>query len=206
MNEQINVDALIEAYQEIATSTIGHLLDEGHIPDVFPLSTRHKVVALIRTAKLQSVNASQLRQVLLQAQANEVLVIDARHEPDRACWGEQRSIAAIHCGLAGVVVLGAVTDRLALQQLKLPIFAYGISCKTTRAEGESRVEIDTKIEMPTCTVHSGDLLIADADGVFVLSLDVAAHYLAQFQQIEWDEKQKKAEFFQQEDVHKYYFK
>ncbi|MCH7313191.1 RraA family protein [Acinetobacter sp. ANC 3882] len=205
MNQIDRSEELVAAYKEIATSTIGHVLDVGHIPHVFPMSPEQRVVGIVRTARLESKNASNLREVLMSCQPNEVLIIDARFDLQRACWGEQRSVAAIHCGLAGVVVLGAITDRQALLKLKLPVFAHAISCLTTRNEGESLVEIDTEISINAFEVRSGDLLIADADGVFVLKKDIAHQYLEQFQQLEQAEKNKKDNFFIHERIEEYYF-
>lgn len=205
MNQVIQPQLLVQAYKNIATSTIGHVLDLGHVPHIFPMSPQQHLVGLVRTVRLQSKNARQLRQVLLSCRSNEVLLIDARYDLQRACWGEQRSVAAIHCGLAGVVVLGAVTDRQALLQLKLPVFAQSVSCLTTRNEGESLVEMDIVIELNQFTVQSGDLLIGDADGVFILKPDMAAAYLEQFQQLEQAEKDRKNNFFKQEKKEDYYF-
>lgn len=205
MNQVIQPEWLVQAYKNIATSTIGHVLDLGHVPHIFPMSPQQHLVGLVRTVRLQSKNASQLRQVLLSCRPNEVLLIDARYDLQRACWGEQRSVAAIHCGLAGVVVLGAVTDRQALLQLKLPVFAQSVSCLTTRNEGESLVEMDIGIEFNQFTVQSGDLLIGDADGIFILKPDMAAAYLEQFQQLEQAEKDRKNNFFKQERKEDYYF-
>ncbi|WP_414659836.1 RraA family protein [Acinetobacter courvalinii] len=205
MNQVIQPEWLVQAYKNIATSTIGHVVDLGHVPHIFPMSPQQHLVGLVRTVRLQSKNASQLRQVLLSCRPNEVLLIDARYDLQRACWGEQRSVAAIHCGLAGVVVLGAVTDRQALLQLKLPVFAQSVSCLTTRNEGESLVEMDIGIELNQFTVQSGDLLIGDADGVFILKPDMAQAYLEQFQQLEQAEKDRKNNFFKQERREDYYF-
>jgi regulator of RNase E activity RraA len=205
MNQVIQPEWLVQAYKNITTSTIGHVLDLGHVPHIFPMSPQQHLVGLVRTVRLQSKNASQLRQVLLSCRPNEVLLIDARYDLQRACWGEQRSVAAIHCGLAGVVVLGAVTDRQALLQLKLPVFAQSVSCLTTRNEGESLVEMDIGIEFNQFTVQSGDLLIGDADGVFILKPDMAQAYLEQFQQLEQAEKDRKNNFFKQERKEDYYF-
>lgn len=205
MNQVIQPEWLVQAYKNIATSTIGHVLDLGHVPHIFPMSPQQHLVGLVRTVRVQSKNARQLRQVLLSCQPNEVLLIDARYDLQRACWGEQRSVAAIHCGLAGVVVLGAVTDRQALLQLKLPVFAQSVSCLTTRNEGESLVEMDIVIELNQFTVQSGDLLIGDADGVFILKPDMAQAYLEQFQQLEQAEKDRKNNFFKQERKEDYYF-
>lgn len=205
MSQTDHFESLVAAYQNIATSTIGHVLDIGHIPHVFPISPEQKLVGIVRTVRLESNNASELRHVLMSCKANEVLMIDARYDLQRACWGEQRSVAAIHCGLAGVVVLGAITDRTALLNLRLPIFAHSVSCLTTRNQGESLVEINAEIYINQFSVQSGDLLIADADGVFVLKTDIAYEYLDVFQQLEDEERHKKEKFFSQENINDYYF-
>lgn len=205
MNQIDTSKALVTAYKEIATSTIGHVLDQGYIPQVFPLRPEDKVVGIVRTVRIESINASGLRQVLMSCQPNEVLVIDARYDLQRACWGEQRSVAAIHCGLAGVVVLGAITDRQALLKLKLPIFAHTTSCLTTRNEGESLVEIDAKIYINHTIVQTGDLIVGDADGIFIIKMDVAQQYLKEFQMLEQNEQNKKNEFFLKNKIDDYYF-
>ncbi|QER39721.1 RraA family protein [Acinetobacter suaedae] len=205
MNQVKNLESLVDAYKNIATSTIGHVLDIGHIPQVFPMSPMQKAVGIIRTARLESTNANHLRQVLMSCNRNEVLIIDARYDLQRACWGEQRSVAAMHCGLAGVVVLGAVTDRQALLNLKLPVFAHSVSCLTTRNQGESLVEMNIDLYINQLCIQSGDLLIADADGVFVLKMDVAQKYLELFQKLEEEEKHKKEQFFSRENINDYYF-
>lgn len=163
------------------------------------------MVGIVRTVRIESINASGLRQVLMSCQPNEVLVIDARYDLQRACWGEQRSVAAIHCGLAGVVVLGAITDRQALLKLKLPIFAHTTSCLTTRNEGESLVEIDAKIHINHTIVQTGDLIVGDADGIFIIKMDVAQQYLKEFQMLEQNEQNKKNEFFLKNKIDDYYF-
>ncbi len=54
-------------------------------------------------------------------------------------------------------------------------------------------------------MHSGDLLVADADGVFVLPIETAQQYLEQFQQLETEEKIKKDNFFRLNEINEYYF-
>ncbi|EHU2745091.1 RraA family protein, partial [Acinetobacter baumannii] len=53
---QIDTKALVTAYKEIATSTIGHVLDQGYIPQVFPLRPEDKVVGIVRTVRIESIN------------------------------------------------------------------------------------------------------------------------------------------------------
>ena len=102
---QTSINELIEKYANIATSTIGHVLDEGHLAQIHAINRIHHVTGRVRTARLASINAMNLRDALLQSEPNDVLVIDARAIPNRACWGEQRHRAAIYHQLAAVVVI-----------------------------------------------------------------------------------------------------
>lgn len=202
MQDQLN--NLIQSYADIASSTIGHVLDQGHLPQIHAINQIGHVVGRVRTATVHSVNGMALRQALLNSQPGDVLVIDARQLEHRACWGEQRHRAAIFHQLAAVIILGAVTDVVALRNMKVPVFASSVSCLTTRQQGESVVEFDQIIQMGHTCICSGDLMVGDADGVFILSRDIAQQYLGQFQQMEIQERLKREQFFSEHSAQDYY--
>lgn len=202
MSDPLN--PLLKSYSTIASSTIGHVLDIGYLPGIHAVNPVQHVVGTVRTVTLNSVNAKQIREALLASQAGDVLVIDARKIGDRACWGEQRHRAAIYHQLAAIVVLGAVTDIGALRAMKVPVFAQTVSCLTTRAEGESQVDFDQDIHYFDALISTGDLMVGDADGVFILKPDMAEKYVAQFQHMELVEQQKRDQFFKQHPPENYY--
>jgi regulator of RNase E activity RraA len=202
MSDQLNF--LLTQYTHIASSTIGHVLDTGYLPEIHAVNSVQQTVGRVRTVTLHSINAMQLRNALLDSQAGDVLVIDARKLGYRACWGEQRHRAAIYHELAAIIVLGAVTDISALRAMKVPVFAQAVSCLTTRAEGESLVEFDRDIQYFDSIISTGDLMVADADGVFILNPDVAEVYLEKFQNMEFVEQQKRDQFFRQNSAEAYY--
>ncbi|WP_288387804.1 RraA family protein [uncultured Acinetobacter sp.] len=201
---QTSINELIEKYANIATSTIGHVLDEGHLAQIHAINRIHHVTGRVRTATLASINAMNLRDALLQSEPNDVLVIDARAIPNRACWGEQRHRAAIYHQLAAVVVIGDVTDCVALREMKLPVFARSVSCLTTRHQGESLVEHGQDIVVGQTRIASGDLMIGDADGVFILSPEIAQDLWPTFQDMEEQEQHKRHHFFNQYHPRDYY--
>jgi len=203
MSDSLN--HLLVSYSHIASSTIGHVLDIGYLPGIHAMNPVQHVVGRVRTLSLNSVNAMQIREALLASQAGDVLVIDARNIGDRACWGEQRHRAAIFHQLAAVVVLGAVTDIRALSTMKVPVFARTVSCLTTRADGESQVDFDQDIHYFDTVISTGDLMVGDADGVFVLKPDIAEQYVEQFQNMELIEQQKRDQFFKQHQPEDYYY-
>ncbi|OTG98317.1 dimethylmenaquinone methyltransferase [Acinetobacter sp. ANC 4654] len=202
MSDQLSI--LLKQYANVASSTIGHVLDTGYLPEIHAVNSIQHVVGIVRTVTLNSINAMQIRNALLESKAGDVLVIDARKLGYRACWGEQRHRAAIYHQLAAIVVIGAVTDIDALRTMKVPVFAQTVSCLTTRSEGESLVDFDQDIQYFDSTISTGDLMIADADGVFILKPDIAAQYLEKFQNMELLEKQKRDQFFKQHSLEQYY--
>lgn len=199
-----SLKSVLKQYATIASSTIGHVLDTGYLPEIHAMNSVQHAVGIVRTVTLNSINAMQIRQALLESKAGDVLVIDARKLGYRACWGEQRHRAAIYHQLAAIVVIGAVTDIDALRAMKVPVFAQKVSCLTTRSEGQSLVDFDQDIQYFDASISTGDVMVADADGVFILKPDLAAQYLEKFQNMEVLEQQKRDQFFSQHSPEHYY--
>lgn len=180
--DKIDSHTLIESYKEMSTSTIGHLTEVGYLPDIKALyPCAHTIVGKIITVSLKSDNTDVINQALIQAQPNDVLCIDAQVLGIKACWGALRTCAAIYEKLAGVIVLGQVTDSLQIQQLGFPIFGQGVSAVTTyksdQIQGVLASDIDYRFEAQSTLIRSGDIAIMDNDGVFVLPLDLAQQLL-----------------------------
>ena len=170
---ETDINNLINIYKKIGTSTVGHLTEEGYLPDIKALNPcPHTIVGRVLTVQLTSNNTGVINQALIQAAPNDVLCIDAHVLSLKACWGALRTCAAIYEKLAGVIVLGQVTDSLQIQQLGFPVFAQGISAITTfksnGAEGKLASNIYYHFNKQTMSICSGDIAIMDNDGVFVL--------------------------------------
>ncbi|MFP1851618.1 RraA family protein [Lonsdalea quercina] len=167
---------ILDQWQQIETSTLGHLTDEGYLRGIRPLSPDVRLAGNVVTARLRMPDGGALREALWLSQPGDVLVIDAMEDAERACWGELRTLAAQVKGLAGVIVSGAVTDVRALRAMGWPVFCRSISAITTRAQ-RSGGEVNHPIVVSGVTVRPGDMALADDDGVFILSAERAAHWL-----------------------------
>lgn len=172
--------ALIDAYRGIAASTIGHVLQEGHIHGLPPLVADVQIVGRVTTAQIHAPDGSVLRDALIASQPGDVLVVANSGEANCACWGELRTLAARIKGLAGVVIDGPVTDVRALRTLGLPIFCSGVSAYTTRPLGEQGT-VNVPVTIRGVRVQPGDLLVADDDGIYVLPPQQAGELLERLQ-------------------------
>lgn len=169
-------DNLIQRYSEIATSTLGHLTDEGYLKGITAQTSSKRLLGRALTVSLPPIDGSIIGEALIAAHPGDVLVIDMGDDTDRACWGELRTLIALKKGVRGVVTNGCVTDIDALNPLGFPVFASGISAITTRpVEGGGR--LFESLCMANVTIENGDLILGDEDGLFALKPDKALQLL-----------------------------
>jgi 4-hydroxy-4-methyl-2-oxoglutarate aldolase len=99
-------------------------------------------------------------------QDGDFMVIDASGV-DAGLMGSENSLGGIRRGLRGYVTSGGVRDTDEVILEKIPFWAAIIS--QTMVQG--RIQFDAK-DVPVCvggvTVHPGDVVVADGDGVIVV--------------------------------------
>ena len=108
---------------------------------------------------------------MAQAKPGDVLVIDGKGDRTAALMGTIMMTACRQLGIAGVVIDGAVRDSLEIEEMGFPVF-----CAGTNPNGPTK-NVPGRIGHPiTCggvQVRSGDLVVADADGVVVIARERA---------------------------------
>lgn len=132
-----------------------------------------------------------LHHAIASAQPGEVVVLAAGGERGRAHCGGILAAAARRRGLAGIVLDGAVRDRVELERTGLPVFHLGTSPLKPRKDGP--VELDVPVELAGVRVEPGDLVAADADGVLLVPAAEAERLLAAAEALEARERDVLAE-------------
>ena len=81
-------------------------------------------------------------------------------------WGEVLTVAAETAGVVGLVIDGGVRDIAAMTARRFPVFTRGIAMRgTIKAYAPS---VGKPISFTGTPVASGDLVVADDDGVLVI--------------------------------------
>ncbi|CAB3764825.1 dimethylmenaquinone methyltransferase [Burkholderia puraquae] len=94
-------------------------------------------------------------------------------------WGEVLTVAAEAAGVAGLVIDGGVRDIAALTARRFPVFTRGICMRgTIKASAPS---VGQPISFAGTPVATGDLVVADDDGVLVIPAAHVEETLAQGQ-------------------------
>lgn len=103
------------------------------------------------------------------ARPGDVLVVDGKGDQTAALMGTIMFTACKQLGIAGVVVDGAVRDSLETEELGFPVFSVG-----TNPNGPTKLvpgRIGHAVTVGGVTVHPGDFVLGDADGVVVVERD-----------------------------------
>jgi regulator of RNase E activity RraA len=88
-----------------------------------------------------------------------------------APWGELMSTICHHKRVAGCVCDALVRDCKKIMAMRFPVFTAGI--RPLDSKGRGRVTAyDVPIQCGAVTVHPGELIMADFDGVVVIPRDV----------------------------------
>lgn len=177
VNERVQnvTQELVDLYQQVGTSTVGHMTDFGFITDLQPLFRPIRFVGNAVTVRIPHLDSTAVHKSLDIVQPGDVLVIETAGDDKRSCFGEIVAYAAKLKKIAGVVLSGRVTDYQALIELQLPIYSSGVSPLTTRILGlEGQINVPVSID--GVTINPGDLVLADDDGVLVVDPAFAREY------------------------------
>lgn len=130
------------------------------------LRPRMKLAGTALTVDVRPGDNLMIHAAIALAKPGDVLVIDGKGDRTAALMGTIMMTACKKLGLAGVVIDGAVRDSLEIDEMDFPVFSVG-----TNPNGPTK-NVPGRIGHPvSCggvTVHSGDLVVADADGVVVI--------------------------------------
>ncbi|GAA0317708.1 RraA family protein [Bacillus carboniphilus] len=163
---------LKERFEKVEPATIGHHLHYGFMdPRVQSQLVNVKIVGTAFTVRTSVNDSTMVHKAVSLAEPGDVLIIDRTGDQKHACVGEMVAYAAKARKLAGIIIDGPNTDIQAIREIGIPVFSTGLSPITTKLLGQSG-EINTPVQCGGVTVHPGDLIVADDNGVLVLGQDL----------------------------------
>ena len=119
-----------------------------------------------------------LHRAIYVAAPGDVLVVHVSGGHDWGYWGEIMSSAAKARQLGGLVIDGCVRDGAVLADFGFPVFARGLCIRGTGKDYGARGWINHPVLFDDLTVHPGDLIVGDADGVVAIPRARAAEIVA----------------------------
>lgn len=139
--------------------------------DIDPIDPGAQLSGTALTVKASPGDNLIIHKAITMAEPGDVLVIDGDGYTETAFLGELMCASCQANGLAGVVIDGAVRDRQEIVEMGFPVFARG-----THPQGPLKRDpgsINVPVTCGGVTVHPGDIVVGDGDGVTVLRRDEA---------------------------------
>jgi 4-hydroxy-4-methyl-2-oxoglutarate aldolase len=105
------------------------------------------------------------------SQPGDILVINTQGSGN-AGWGELLATSARKAGIRGVVLDGMARDIDALEAMRFPVWARGLSVSGCNKDGAG--EVGAIVACGGVAVRPGDVIVGDRDGVTVVPFEDAA--------------------------------
>lgn len=166
--------ALVKRLAQVEPATVGHYRHDGFMdPGLRAVIPDRRIAGTAVTLSIPGPDSTLLHHTMNLVRPGDVLVIDRCGDRKHACVGGVLALVAKLTGLAGVIIDGVATDFGEIRHQGVPLWCRGPSPITTKL-----LSLGGRLNVPiSCggvTVHPGDAVIADENGIVVLRPDEAA--------------------------------
>ena len=158
-----------DALLALGAATLGESGAHAMLPRIRPAWGGATVAGPVCTVGCSPADNLAVHVAVSVAPAGSVLVVDASAEPGRGYWGEVLTTGAEARGIAGLVIDGCVRDVDALAAHGFGVFSTGVALPG--ATKQEPGEIGDTVVVGGVTVHDGDWVVGDADGVVIIPAD-----------------------------------
>jgi regulator of RNase E activity RraA len=200
-------DALLKRCLKLYVPALSDAADEVGIGVVCmdtalkPVTKLTRMAGFARTGKLlrsppnKPYDETQLDEfisLVTKAKKNDIIAINMSGATDCSGWGQILTKSGLPLGIRGTVIDGTTRDVEAIDMMGYPVFARGRHPGTMRGRMDMEF-IDEPMSCGGVTVHPGDLIFGDGDGVVVIPIDRVEEVLAGAEEVVdtdnwWEEK------------------
>jgi len=160
-------DDYASAFSALGAATLGESGGRPMAPRVRPAWSGARISAPAFPVNCSTADNLAIHVAVAEAPAGSVLVVNVGHEQARGYWGEVLTTGAEARGLRGLVIDGGVRDVEALELHGFPVFSTMIALRGATKQEPGR--IGGPAIVGDVEVVRGDWIVADADGVTVVS-------------------------------------
>jgi regulator of RNase E activity RraA len=162
--------ALLNAFDGASSAQVADSMGRMFAIDgeIRPIWNSPRVIGSAVTVWCHSGDNLMLHKGISLAQAGDIVVVNTQGNLINSPFGELLATSAVRKGILAVVVDGSVRDADGLKALGLPVYARRLSPSGCNKDGGG--EAGTPIACGGIVVRSGDIILADADGIAVIPL------------------------------------
>src|SRR3984893_820631 len=118
----------VEAFKAVPVANVSDVMARMTAggPRLRPMHAGGVLAGPALTVKTRPGDNLMIHKALMLAAPGDIIVVDAGGDLTNALFGEIMSAEAVACGVAGLVINGAIRDADAIRAARLPIFAAGV--------------------------------------------------------------------------------
>jgi 4-hydroxy-4-methyl-2-oxoglutarate aldolase len=182
---KLYVAAVSDAADEIGLNQV--CMDRG----IVPLTVNKRMAGFARTGKLvrspvnRSYDETQLdafMSLATKAVDGDLITIDQSGSTDCSAWGQVLTRIGKPLGVQGALIDGTSRDIDDIDAMNFPVFARGRHPGTMRGRMDME-SVQEAVECGGVTVHPGDFIFGDGDGVVVIPIDYIEDVLSQAEEV-----------------------
>ena len=151
----------------LGTATLGESGAAPLNPRIRPMWHGAAVAAPAFTVSCAAGDNLAIHAGVARAPRGHALVVAMDDATDRGNWGEVLTTAAEAAGIVALVIDGTVRDVAAIERHQFPIFARGIALRGASKSGPGST--GGPVVIADSIVNTGDWIVADADGIVVIT-------------------------------------
>ena len=155
-------------FSKLATTEYGNILSNDHFIDfsIGPLwQGMPRIFGEAFTVQLTSGDNLMLHSAIYEAPEGSIIVVDGV-DSEYAVAGGNVCAVAKNRGIKGFIIDGVIRDLCEITDMKFPVFAKGIHPVPGKKEVYS--ELGTSIICGRAKVYTGDVIVADVEGIVVI--------------------------------------
>jgi 4-hydroxy-4-methyl-2-oxoglutarate aldolase len=191
----MELEQLIAGFGQVAVASVADAVDKvcgqrgymssGIKPRINDKRICGPAATVLEAATDEFVPPQHALDLIDEAPKGSVIVIAIEGgQPDVAVWGGLMTAGAVANGHAGAVLEGGVRDLVEIRRdYGFPVYALDVSPGTTLGRYRT-VASQVPVRVGGVTVHPGDIVVGDVDGVVVVPKDRAVEVLAMAQEID----------------------
>ncbi|OLO28122.1 methyltransferase [Alkalihalophilus pseudofirmus] len=161
---------LVEAFTGLPVANIADSMNRFDCVDahIKQMNSSH-ILGVAFTVRSRTADNLMFHKALDLAHPGDVIVVDVQGDTVNAVTGEIMVRYAAKRQIGGFLIDGAVRDIEAIRGLSFPVYARAATPKGPYKDGPG--EINVPVSCGGVTIHPGDIIIGDADGVVVVRPD-----------------------------------
>jgi 4-hydroxy-4-methyl-2-oxoglutarate aldolase len=158
----------IDFYSQLPTGNVADNNPNGYVlpSDIKPIDPSLHLIGRAFPVDCAPKDNLALHRGIEAAKAGDVLIFDCKGFTEGGHFGDMMANACKQKGIAGVIINGSCRDSQDIKELGFPVYAKAY-CPASTVKVQ-KAGLNQTITIGTATIHPGDLIFGDGDGVVVI--------------------------------------